>query len=560
MRPRLPAWAILLVLSVVLAQGIYAAWLNKLYYARFAPFFDSMAYTNMLADVLAKAQSGGLRAGLQAALGQSTVSLPWLITAILAPLLPYSRLVGVCIQEFWMALLGVSVLIYWRRYRRASLSQALLWTLPPLSFTVIYRANGGVSDFRMDLSLYLLFALAMVWYLITRETLSRTPWVLSGLFIALCIMNRATAPAYLGMTLAPVLAARWWLEPGRRWWLVKRVAAFWLPAAAIGLLPVVKNWTYIHYYYFVWGAAPTAHLPITKSAIHIAAAGLNMGIGVFAASALLLILQVPGRKPLLWRQLDWPLIWIAAAPGLLLVFTGAGPNPFSAMPMIFGSLLFSMAPFRDRVSFSDGANHRAQWASILLVVVCAYQAVTGYLDHIDDRGGNAPSMAALRQGLNEIQAECQRLGLRRAEFLTSHLSDFQATALGNVLIYEYAAIPRGGGFDLPNGLTLAASYEGRFSPAVPLSWTEVPAPTEDTKFAYLVTQARDHVDFFFLPDDPSIDWMERHLPYNYMNLKIRRLKRELLASGAWQPLGPALRITNNETVNLFVARRLTAKP
>ena len=75
------------------------------------------------------------------------------------------------------------------------------------------------------------------------------------------------------MTFGPVLAARWWFEPQSRAWLIRRVATFWIPASIIGLLPVIKNWDYIHYYYFVWGAAPTAHLPISESIVHIGAAG-----------------------------------------------------------------------------------------------------------------------------------------------------------------------------------------------------------------------------------------------------------------------------------------------
>jgi hypothetical protein len=549
MRPRLPAWTIVLLLAAIVAQGFYAAHLNRLYYARFAPFFDSMAYTNVMANVLSVANNEGLARGLSAALGKSTVSLPWIITAVLAPWLPYSRLVGVWMQEFWMGLLALSVLIYWRRYRRARVGLALLWTIPPLSFYVIYQPNGGLSDFRMDLMLYLLMSLIIVWYLITRETTSRLPWLLSGIFIAGCCMNRATAPAYLGMTFGPVLAARWWFEPQSRVWLIRRVAAFWIPASIIGLLPVIKNWDYIHYYYFVWGAAPTAHLPISKSVVHIAAAGLNMGIGVAAAAAILLGIQIiPRLGRGHWPEIDWTLIWLACAPALLLVVTGAGPNPYTAMPMVFGSLLFSMAPFRDGVQ-----RRRLVWsASILLALVCGYQAVTGYRDHIDSRGGYAPSMAAMKSGIQLMRDQCRLLRLRHAEFVTSHLSDFQATAIRNVLIYEFGARPKENALLLPDGLTLASDYEGVFSPAVPVAWAEVPGATEDAKFTHLSAQANEHVHFFFLPDDASIEWMELHLPYNYINVKIRRLKRDVLASGMWAKIGSPLRITNNEVVELYL--------
>jgi len=552
MRQRLPVWAILLVISGILAQGFCAGEWNRLYYSRHAPFFDSMSYNDQLAEVMSASKRGGIAEGLHSAFTRRTVFLPWMIAAALAPVLPYSRLVGVWIQEFWMAVLGVSLLIYWRLYRGAPLGLALLWTVPPLSFAAVYRVNGGVSDFRMDLSLYLLFSLVLIWYLATRETKSRTPWVLSGLFLALCCMNRATAPAYLGATLGPLLTTRWWFEPETRSWLVKRVATYWVPAAVIGMLPVISSWTYIHYYYFVWGADPNANLPLSKSAIHIAFAGMNMGIPIAAAAAVLLGVQVAGQiRGFDWVEVDWPLVWAACAPALLLTVTGAGPNPFVSMPTVFGALLFCLAPFRNGVNTSRAV----MWASVLVVATCAYEARAGYLDHAAKLNGNTPSMAALKDGIELIRSESRRVGLKKAEFLTAHLADFQASALRNVLIYEYGGVPEGNEFTLPDGLVLAANYENVFGAAVPLSWGEVPGANDAEKYQHLADLANEHVDFFFLPDEASIDWMERERAYNYINVKIRGLKRKLLGTGAWRKTGPTIRITNQEAVELYVNTR-----
>ena len=161
-------------------------------------------------------------------------------------------------------------------------------------------------------------------------------------------------------------------------------------------------------------------------------------------------------------------------------------------------------------------------------------------------------MAAMKKGIQLMRDQCRLLGLRNAQFLTSHLSDFQATAIRNVLIYDFGAQPKENALSLPDGLTLASDYEGVFSPAVPIAWAEVPGANDDAKFAHLAAQANKHVHFFFLPDDASIDWMEFHLPYNYINVKIRRLKRDVLASGMWTKTGPSLRITNNEAVDLYL--------
>jgi hypothetical protein len=168
-------------------------------------------------------------------------------------------------------------------------------------------------------------------------------------------------------------------------------------------------------------------------------------------------------------------------------------------------------------------------------------------------------MAAMKDGIQLMRDQCRSLGLNQAEFLTSHLADFQATAIRNVLIYEFGAQPKGNALVLPDGLTLAGDYEGVFSPAVPIAWAEVPAATEDAKFAYLSGQANKNVHFFFLPDEASISWMETKLPYNYINVKIRRLKQEVLSSGMWSKTGQPLRITNNETVELYVNTALSQR-
>jgi hypothetical protein len=74
---------------------------------------------------------------------------------------------------------------------------ALLWTIPAIAFAAVFRANGGISDFRMDLALYIFFSLVMCWYLASYETRSWLSWVRSGVAIALCCWNRATSPVYL---------------------------------------------------------------------------------------------------------------------------------------------------------------------------------------------------------------------------------------------------------------------------------------------------------------------------------------------------------------------------
>jgi hypothetical protein len=63
-----------------------------------------------------------------------------------------------------------------------------------------------------------------------------------------------------------------------------------------------------------------------------------------------------------------------------------------------------------------------------------------------------------------------------------------------------------------------------------------------------------YIDYYFLPDDRSIDWMEKDRPGNFINTKMRGLKAKLLASGLWQPVGEPLVASENETVILYARR------
>ena len=179
------ALAALILLTA--AQGFYACHLNALFYQRYGPFFDSMAYTNQLADILTIAKEQGITAGLKAAIHGGTVSFPWITVSLFSPILSYSRFVGIWMQEFWMAVLAISVFVYLYRFRGAPGDLGGSLDYPLFSLLPVYRYNGGISDFRMDLFLYIFLSLTAIWYLAALETDLLLPWVLSGVFLCLSI-------------------------------------------------------------------------------------------------------------------------------------------------------------------------------------------------------------------------------------------------------------------------------------------------------------------------------------------------------------------------------------
>jgi hypothetical protein len=145
----------LLVLAlIVFLEGCYATRLNADFYRDHIPFFDSCSYTSQLASIWSIERSAGIGGAIHEAF-QETVALPWLEAAMLAPFLQPSRFVGVWLQWLWLALLAFSLFWYFTQYKRADSFLAICLTLPFVSFARVYDWNGGLNDFRMDLSLYI---------------------------------------------------------------------------------------------------------------------------------------------------------------------------------------------------------------------------------------------------------------------------------------------------------------------------------------------------------------------------------------------------------------------
>ena len=195
----------------VLGLGCYASWLNHQFYCIRRRSFDSASYTNYLARVMGSTQIDGVKDGLNVAFQDSTAPLPgleaWLL-ALLHVRVSSVRLLGVWLQVIWLQALAVSLYFYWLNDRRRGPWASILLTLPFLFFAGLFNFNGGLSDFRMDLSLYILLATASIWYLRTYSSHSRMPWLLAGSYLTLAIFSRATAPVYWVVMVGPLLLVR----------------------------------------------------------------------------------------------------------------------------------------------------------------------------------------------------------------------------------------------------------------------------------------------------------------------------------------------------------------
>jgi hypothetical protein len=91
---------------------------------------------------------------------------------------------------------------------------------------------------------------------------------------------------------------------------------------------------------------------------------------------------------------------------------------------------------------------------------------------------------------------------------------------------------------------------------VALVWQEdVEGSTDEEKIEWMLRTARKDIDYIFIPDDATIDFMEKYIAHNFINTKVRAIKKRFLDSGEWETLGTPLAITDFERVQLYSKRR-----
>ncbi len=397
-----------LIALLVLIEGRFAASMQHAFYERSGPFFDSLGYFNQMAVVWSEMRKHGLLAALRSAWSGGTVILPWIETALLAPAVPLTRELAVWLQSLWVLALALSIYYYLVRWRGVSFIPAVCMTAPFLAFRTMFYYNGGLSDFRMDLSLYLFTSLAVVWYLGTYESESYAPWLLCGCFSALACLTRATSPAYLVCMLGPLLFIRFLSRPHTWRFLVKGCLYILLPVVAIALPFLISKWAYLYFYYAVWNADANANLPLRQSIHHFNWVMWDIGFSMtlLLLSACLLQLTL-GLRDCKWSvrrwiaAVDWKLIWIGLAPAGFLALRGAGLNPFVSMPSIFGLLLFALVPMKSALR---GGLARNLGVSVLAIAAVCFNVSASKALQAEGRIAT-PSMSALRQAIDWMQSD-----------------------------------------------------------------------------------------------------------------------------------------------------------
>jgi hypothetical protein len=550
-----------LVLAV-LALGGYASWLNHQYYLRHAPFFDSASYTNYLARVMGSTQIDGVKDGLDVALERTTAPLPglevWLLALLHVPVSSFRQL-GVWMQVVWLLALAVSVYFYWLHDRHRAPWASVLLALPFLAFGAVFHFDGGLPDFRLDLSLYLLLGAASVWYLRTYSDDSRTPWLIAGIFVTLACLNRATAPVYWIVIAGPLLLVRFIASSGRKR-LAQGVAWMILPTVLVALPYFLFQFSFLYYYYAEWNLDANAHLPWRTSLMHVTFAFRHIGLAT-AISGVVFFAAVlwDNRRSLRVSAVDWKLLYMGIAPVLFLVVRGAGLNPFVSLPAVFGLLLFLLAP----VKGTGPVLHSAWIRSAGLILLAG--SIWNMLQAPGQAGYPETRMSAIRQGIDWMRADSQQKKLSKVDFVAIHNWNYHPDFVRNVLIHEYGYRASRWSLISPEGIPwepfhvwkhLEASYQLPFTSNVALVWQEdVEGATDEDKIEWMLRTAAKDIDYIFMPDDDTIEFMEKYIAHNFINTKVRRIKKRFLDSGEWEKIGTPLAITDFERVELYAKRR-----
>jgi hypothetical protein len=324
----------------------------------------------------------------------------------------------------------------------------------------------------------------------------------------------------------------------------------------------LSHLSYLYYYYAQWNQDANAKLPLGTSLAHAKFAFNHVGWALAVSGALFftgLLWDAKRHREPVFSAMDWKPIYMGTAPVLLLVLRGAGLNPFVSMPAVFGWLLFLLAPLK-----RNGPVLRSAWtksAGAFLLAACLWNAVqapgqVGYPEtHIN----------AIRQAIDLMREDALRKKLPRVDFVAFHNWYFHPYFVRNVLINEYGYRASRWSLLSPEGIPWEpyhawkhseASYELLFTASVPLVWQEeVVGATDEEKIDWIYRTALENIDYVFIPDDATIDFMEKYIGGNFINTKTRSIKKRFLDSGDWEKLGSPLAITDFERVQLYTRRR-----
>jgi hypothetical protein len=570
----------LLLGLICIVLAIYFCGLQTKYYQHYQPFFDSLSYFNEIHVVMITGQNEGLSAAIEAAVStQSTVFMPRLIAALVSPWIPPARTLGVWIQMGQIFLLMASLMYYYQRALRVDRWRSLVLALPVAMLGFLYERHGGVSDFRMDLSLAVFYAMACVWYLIAVATLQWQHFLTLGLVASLGCLFRATAPVYLLIALGPVAILQLYFSSQQRS-LVQGFTVAAVTVVAGSLWFFIANFNTLHYYYFVWNTDANANLPFSQSWKHIKFAVRHVGGGFWYWILLMngVILWMHSRRVNRqdfqdsekgsrdcevksqngrWNNVsnylknslirtDLRLLWFGVAPLAMLVLRGAGLNPYVCLPAVLGFYLVLMDPLaKDDIWFVQPTG---KITTMALFAVLVWVMIAGGQRH--HKKSNHRSMAAHKAIIDSIVTDARNHGIESVAFDSSHVFFTHTRSLESAIRFDIPDAKFSGHQMHVEGIKMQP--RGVFSSCVAVSDWEAMKGTSKEKLDQLIDQANDQLDYLLTPVGESVSYMQNQVPQNIINRHQEYIRQRLLSKDSpWVAVGGPVTNRSEETVQLY---------
>ena len=535
-------WAfLLLILLACIAMRAYCWHLNQMLYSHKAPFYDSMSYYRSLFGVLNVADTDGWWACVCASFKLRSTSIFQFITAaILSPVLDNDRSASINIQSGLLFLFLASVYVYLIRVQKFSYHIACLGALLFLTARSLLVTNGGLSDFRMDLSLCLAFGITACWYLMAIESCKITDFLILGIAAAVTCLCRAIAPVYLLFALGPLLIVDLIPTATRRQRLLGVVISVVTVIVLAGWF-YFTQFEYLKYYYLIWNTDANAKLPFARALQHFDLAFQCMGTATLVWSTLVVIVLVvvalkqADFKNWIYRifrerHYCYRLGWIGLAPPMLLFLRQAGLNGLVAMPALFGFILFLNVPVLKQLDRVGNRKVISVVWFVLLAVILGL-GMRGWKRHAPD-ADRLNTTEVNRQILECIANDGQQQGLTEASFAVMHMSDMNTDSLMTTLLFDCNADPVTQERVVLNSVLMTPAR--LFCLPAVADWARTPGSTDKEKIDGLSEEAVAVCDYLVVPDETTAVELGKFLPFNVINQHLTSVREELLSKQNWR--------------------------
>jgi hypothetical protein len=552
--------ACLIVLQILFVTR-YCCMLQSQYYTHNGPFFDSVSYYNILAQIYSASRLHGPLVGFQDFPGRTSL-LPWAEVGFIAQFRPLSRSLGIWLQAIWLLPLALSLLWYQIVKRNLDVLTAVAATIPFFGFRAIFHYDGGLCDFRMDLSLWIFYSLAAIWFLIASDSKSIAPWLLWGIFTGLGCLARPIAAFYFTVAFVPLIpfCAHY---STNRYLMLRGVFIGVGTALAICGWFFIANFQSLYQYYFVWNHDANRHLPLLQALQHFRLAFNHIGQPVAFYCFTFGILTIALAKPSalsspkkFFSHLNWQALYLGCAPVILLIVMGAGLNPYVSMPAAFGLMLFLTEPLLLKIPA-----HLSTPIAIALVFLAASVVTASAVDGLASQTGpeaSSNSMAAQKEIVNRILTDAAAHRLKSIRFSTGSYVRTTNASLTDVMIFEFAFTPHSSQQLMRSDLTI--STDDLFQGGELVDWQKIPGTSDRDRINFLANRACQTMNYITFPDDRSLTFLKTAYADQLIDRYSSDLRDTLLRRGHWRTVGSPISGSKHETQVVYANDSLDHEP